>query len=99
MREHAVLRALGAQRQVLTRLQWAELVGTGALAGASASVLALGVAWVLARQVFDFSWHLPLWWIPMGTLAAAAVAAIVGHVTLRSVLQQNVVTTLRQSEA
>ena len=99
MREHAVLRALGAQRQVLTRLQWAELVGTGALAGASASVLALGVAWVLARQVFDFSWHLPLWWIALGTLAAAAVAAIVGHVTLRSVLQQNVVTTLRQSEA
>jgi putative ABC transport system permease protein len=98
MRDFAVLRALGAQRQVLTRIQWAELAGTGALAGASASIMALGLAWALANQVFDFSWHLPWWVIPTGTGLAALVAVLVGHFTLRGVLQQQVTVTLRQSE-
>jgi putative ABC transport system permease protein len=99
MRDHAVLRALGARRQVLTRVQWAELAGTGALSGACASTMALGMAWALASQVFGFSWHLPWWLIPAGTCVAAAVAATVGHFTLRGVLQQNVTLTLRQSES
>jgi putative ABC transport system permease protein len=99
MRDHAVLRALGAHRQVLTKVQWAELAGTGALSGALAATMALGVAWVLARQVFDFSWNLPWWLLPVGTLAAAAVAAAVGQFTLRGVLRQNVMLTLRQSES
>jgi putative ABC transport system permease protein len=99
MRDFAVLRALGAQRQVLTRIQWAELAGTGALAGASASIMALGLAWALANQVFDFSWHLPWWVIPTGTGLAALVAVLVGHFTLRGVLQQQVTVTLRQSES
>jgi putative ABC transport system permease protein len=99
MRDHAVLRALGAHRQVLTRVQWAELAGTGALSGAFASIMALAVAWTLASQVFDFSWHLPWWLIPAGTVLASVVAATVGQFTLRSVLQQNVTLTLRQSES
>jgi putative ABC transport system permease protein len=61
--------------------------------------MALGLAWVLARQVFDFSWNLPWWLLPVGTLVAATVAAAVGHFTLRGVLRQNVMLTLRQSES
>jgi putative ABC transport system permease protein len=98
VRDHAVLRALGASRQVLSRLQSAELLGTGALAGAMAALTALGVAWMLAREVFDFSWTLPWWWLPLGTALGAGVAAGVGSWTLRAVMRQSVTQTLRQSE-
>jgi putative ABC transport system permease protein len=98
LRDHAVLRALGADSRVLSRLQWAELVGTGALAGTLAAALALAVAWALAREVFDFSWHLPWWSVPLGGLLAAATAVGVGQLTLRGVLRQSVTQTLRQSE-
>jgi putative ABC transport system permease protein len=99
MRDHAVLRALGAQSQVLSRLQSAELWGTGALSGTLAAALALVVAWLLAREVFDFSWQLPWWVLPLGGFMGAAVAAAVGWWTLRVVLRQSVTQTLRQSES
>ena len=98
-RDHAVLRALGATRQTLSRLQWAELMGTGALAGAMAALSALGVAAVLAREVFDFAWSLPWWWLPLGIALGAALAAGVGGWTLRAVMRQSVTQTLRQSES
>ena len=94
VRDHAVLRALGASSSVLSRLQSAELMGTGALAGTLAAVLALALAWVLAHEVFDFSWQLPWWGVPL-----CAVATLVGTWTLRGVLRQPVTQTLRQSEA
>ncbi len=99
VRDHAVLRALGASSQVLSRLQSAELMGTGALAGALASLLALVLAGVLAREVFEFSWRLPWWAVPIGAALGAVVATMVGTWTLRSVLRQSVTQTLRQSES
>ena len=42
-RDYAVLRALGATQPLLARVQRAELLGVGALAGALASLVALGV--------------------------------------------------------
>ncbi|MEY2661621.1 MAG: hypothetical protein RLZZ123_2793 [Pseudomonadota bacterium] len=99
MRDHAVLRALGARQAVLSKLQSAELLGTGALAGTLAAAMALGVAWLLAREVFDFSWHLPYWVLPMGAALGAGVAGAVGWFTLRTVLRQSVTQTLRQSES
>ncbi len=99
VRDHAVLRALGASSQVLSRLQSAELMGTGALAGLFASLLALLLAGVLAREVFEFSWHLPWWAVPIGAALGALVATLVGQWTLRSVLRQSVTQTLRQSES
>jgi putative ABC transport system permease protein len=97
-RDQAVLRALGASRRVLSRLQSAELLGTGALAGGLAAVTALAVAWALAREVFDFAWALPWWVVPMGVAMGAAMAAGVGGWTLRAVMRQSVTQTLRQSE-
>jgi putative ABC transport system permease protein len=98
MRDHAVLRALGARRQLLLRLQSAELLGTGALSGTLAAALALVLAWLLAREVFDFSWQIPWWVLPMGGLMGATVAGVVGWWTLRTVLRQSVTQTLRQAE-
>ena len=65
----------------------------------ASALMALAVAWFLAREVFDFSWQLPWWSVPLGAALAATVAALVGQWTLRSVLRQSVTQTLRQSES
>ena len=72
--------------------------GISVLGALALVALALAVAWALAREVFDFSWHLPWWSVPLGGLLAAATAVGVGQLTLRGVLRQSVTQTLRQSE-
>ena len=97
LRDHAVLRALGASKQLLSRLQSAEMLGTGALAGGLASLTALAMAWLLAHEIFEFDWRLPWWALPLGTVLGAGIAAAVGGLTLRGVLRQSVTQTLRQA--
>ena len=59
----------------------------------------LGLAWVLALQVFDFAW-LPAWWIvPAGAFAGALLAWLAGWWSLRELLRQPVVQTLRAMTA
>jgi len=94
-RDYAVLRALGASNQLLARMQAAELVGVGALAGALASGVALAVGWGLAHFVFEFAWAPPLWVPLVGTLAGAALALACGWWGLREILHRPVVQTLR----
>ncbi|TSE30347.1 hypothetical protein Tther_01051 [Tepidimonas thermarum] len=96
-RDYAVLRALGAQSGLLRRVQRAELLGVGALAGALASAVAVVVGWALARWVFDFDWRVSAWVPLAGTLAGAALALLAGWWTLRSVLRTPVVQTLRRA--
>ncbi len=94
-RDYAVLRALGASNQLLARMQAAELLGVGALAGALASLVALAVGWGLAHFVFEFAWTPPLW-VPLGgTLAGAVLALACGWWGLREILRRPVVQTLR----
>jgi putative ABC transport system permease protein len=96
-REYAVLRALGATQAVLVRVQAAELLGVGALAGALAASMALLVSWALARFVFEFEWS-PLWWMPLvGAAVGALLALVAGWWGLRDVLRRPVVQTLRQA--
>ena len=96
-REYAVLRALGATQAVLTRVQTAELIGVGALAGSLAALMALVVSWALARYVFEFDWT-PLWWMPfVGASVGAGLAGLAGWWGLREVLRRPVVETLRQA--
>jgi putative ABC transport system permease protein len=96
-REYAVLRALGASNRLLARVQAAELVGVGALAGALASLVALAVGWGLARHVFEFAWTPPIWVPLVGTLAGALLALLAGWWGLREILRRPVVQTLRQA--
>jgi putative ABC transport system permease protein len=96
-REYAVLRALGASNRLLARVQAAELVGVGALAGALASMVALAVGWGLARYVFEFAWTPPVWVPLVGTLAGALLALMAGWWGLREILRRPVVQTLRQA--
>ncbi|MGQ9724894.1 MAG: ABC transporter permease [Tepidimonas sp.] len=96
-RDYAVLRALGAQSGLLRRVQRAELLGVGALAGVLASAVAVAVGWALARFVFDFDWRVSAWVPLAGTVAGAGLALVAGWWTLRGVLRTPVVQTLRRA--
>ena len=96
-REFAVMRALGASATLLARVQRAELLGVGALAGVLASVAALAVGWALARYAFEFSWSAPLWVPLAGGAAGALLALAAGWWGLREVLRRPVVETLRRA--
>ena len=96
-REYAIMRALGAGRQLLGRVQRAELLGVGFLSGFMATAMALLVGWALARYVFEFVWT-PLWWaMAAGGALGALLAWVAGTLSLAGVLRQPVVLTLRQA--
>jgi putative ABC transport system permease protein len=96
-REFAVMRAMGAGRRLLERVQRAELLGVGALAGLLAAGAAIAVGWALARYAFEFSWR-PSPWVPLAaSLAGAALALAAGWWGLREVLRRPVVETLRKA--
>lgn len=98
-RETALMRAMGADHRLLARMQRAELLGVGALAGFLAGVLSLGVGALLAQQVFDFAWR-PQPWVPLGSVLGGALLAWgAGWWGLRGVLRRPVVQTLRQASA
>jgi putative ABC transport system permease protein len=93
--EYAVLRALGASSRLLRSAQWAELAGLGALAGGVAALCAAGLAWALARFVFEFAWT-PSWALwPVCMAAGAVLAWTAGVWGLRDVLRRPVALTLR----
>ncbi len=96
-REYAVMRALGAGSTLLARVQRAELLGVGALAGLLASVAAMVVGSLLARYVFEFTWNVSPWVPLLGTLAGALLALAAGWFGLREVLRRPVVDTLRRA--
>jgi putative ABC transport system permease protein len=98
-REYALMRAMGAGSTLLARVQRAELLGVGALAGLLASVAAVAVGWALAKYAFEFTWS-PSPWVPLvGTLAGALLALAAGWWGLRGVLRRPVVETLRRAAA
>ena len=96
-REYAIMRALGAGRSLLARVQRTELLGIGWLAGFMSSAMALVVGWALARYAFEFTWQPPLWAPLAGGLAGALLAWGAGSLSLAGVLRQPVVQTLRQA--
>jgi putative ABC transport system permease protein len=96
-REYAVMRALGASRGLLRRVQGAELIGVGALAGLLAASAGMGVGHLLARYVFHFTWQ-PSPQTPLAGMAAGALLALAaGWWSLRGVLRRPVVQTLRRT--
>ncbi|HEX6722076.1 MAG TPA: FtsX-like permease family protein, partial [Burkholderiaceae bacterium] len=96
-REYAVMRALGAGAKLLARVQRAELLGVGALAGLLAAVAAVVVGALLARYVFEFTWSASPWVPLAGALAGALLALAAGWMGLRGVLRRPVIETLRRA--
>ena len=94
--EWAIMRAMGASREQLARIQRLELVGMGLLSGTLASVSAIGIGGVLAIQVFEFAWQ-PPWWGPVaGALVGMGLVSVAGWWSLRGLLNRPVLATLRQ---
>jgi putative ABC transport system permease protein len=94
--ESAVVRTLGARRDVLLRGLIAEFITLGALAGLLAGLAATALAWVLSVQVF----HFPYQFNPLIGLAGISVGIIIvgiaGVLGTRTVLTQPPVVSLRQ---
>lgn len=97
MREAALLRALGATRNQLSRAQWVEFVLVGSLAGALAACGALVIGWVLATFAFKFAWTFSPVVILAGVAVGAVCALIGGWLGLRNVLSQPPLLSLRNS--
>jgi putative ABC transport system permease protein len=97
-REWAVLRSLGASRQLLGRVQAVELLGLGLLAGGLAATAALAVGGALAHFVFEFEWQAPWWWPLAGALLGGLLALGAGWWSLRGVTQRPVTATLRATD-
>jgi putative ABC transport system permease protein len=97
VREAALLRALGASRQQLSRAQVAEMACLGGLAGLLAALGAAAIGWALARFAFEFDYVVTPWVFVLGVGGGALCALAGGWMGLRSVLQTPPLTSLRDA--
>jgi len=96
LQEAGILRALGASKSQLAKAQWIEYGLLGSMAGILASSGAALVGWLLAHQVFKFSFQpSPMLWV-IGLVAGALCALIGGWIGLRHVLNQPPLLSLRE---
>src|SRR5215468_2354164 len=73
--EAAVMRALGASRAQVLAAQRAEFLALGLLAGALAAVGATAIGFVIAKQVFQFSYQVNHWvWLAGPALGLLCVS-------------------------
>ena len=96
IREAALLRALGATRDQLSRAQRIEFFITGLIAGLLAAGGATVIAWALSEWVFHFpiSFSLLPWLI--GVCACVFGSWLIGFLTLGAVLRASPLNVLRQ---
>lgn len=97
VREAALLRALGASRQQLSRAQVAEMLCLGGLAGLLAAMGAAAIGWALARYAFEFEYVVTPWVFVLGIGGGALCALVGGWMGLRSVLKTPPLTSLREA--
>ena len=88
---------MGGSNLLLVQIQRAELWGMGALAGLMASLCASLIGWGLATYVFEFEWMVSPLFILFGIVFGVLIAWGAGWFTLRGVLKESVVNTLRRS--
>jgi putative ABC transport system permease protein len=93
--EAAILKTLGATRQVIATMLLLEYAVLGALAGVLGAAGAAGLTWALSRYAFSmtFQWPWPL--LASGVVACGVSVAVVGVVSSWDVLQRRPLSTLR----
>lgn len=96
--EHAVLRALGAQRPQMLRALALELTLYGLLAGLIASIFAELTGWVLARELFRLPFALNPWLWVIGVLGSALMVGAAGTLGTYRALIRPPLGSLRQAE-
>ncbi|MGH8647447.1 MAG: FtsX-like permease family protein, partial [Gammaproteobacteria bacterium] len=95
IRQGALLRALGAERELLTKARQAEF---GVLGAASGVLAALGcelVSFLLYRFAFDMTWH-PHPWLLLLPLLGALLVGGAGVLGTRRALNASPLTVLRE---
>ncbi|MEN0106085.1 MAG: FtsX-like permease family protein, partial [Pseudomonas sp.] len=95
IRQGALLRALGAERNVLQRARLAEF---GVLGVASGLLAALGselVSYLLYRFAFDMAWA-PHWWLLVLPVIGALLVGCAGVIGTRRALNASPLTVLRE---
>lgn len=95
VREAGLLRALGASRAQLSRVQTAEMLCMGGLAGLLAAAGAAGTGWALARFAFELEYTVSPWVFVLGIGGGCACALAGGWFGLRDVLKTPPLATLR----
>jgi len=86
--ESAMLRTLGASRNVVFQGVASEFVVLGALAGLLAATAATAVGYVLAREVFDLEYTPDPWVWVVGIVGGALLVGTAGVLAARSVVTQ-----------
>ncbi|MGW8311563.1 MAG: ABC transporter permease, partial [Thiogranum sp.] len=94
--ETAVLRTLGARREVLLRGLFAEFLTLGGLAGLLAGLTAGALAWLLAERVFHFSYRFDPLIVVAGFVTGLLLVGVAGVLGTRRVLSQAPATSLRE---
>lgn len=97
-RDFALMRAIGATRAQLWRVQALQLAGIGALSGFLAALVASLMAWLLAKFVFNFEWAVSPMLPVLGLVVGALLTLLIGWQALRGILNQPVMTSLRAVE-
>jgi putative ABC transport system permease protein len=97
-RDFALMRALGASSVQVRSVQALQLAGVGALSGLLAAMVAQGLAFALAKWVFNFEWTVSPFMPLMGLLVGALLCLCIGWWALRAVLNQPVMQSLRAAE-
>ncbi len=97
VREAAVMRALGAARSQGLAAQRAEFLALGLLAGLLAASGAIAIGYLIARQVFQFTYHANYWVWVAGPLLGVVCVAVNMVAGARAALDKPPILTLRET--
>ncbi len=93
--EAAILKTLGATRQVIATMLLLEYGVLGALAGILGAAGAAGLTWALSRFAFDMAYRSPTLLLVVGVAVCGVTVSAVGVASSWDVLQRRPLSTLR----
>jgi putative ABC transport system permease protein len=97
VRESVLLRTLGATKQQVNRIMFAEYFALGTLGAAVGAVLSVGGNWAVAKYIFKMAWVAPSPLVLLGGWAAvSAVTVITGLLSSRGICDHPPLEVLRQ---
>lgn len=96
IRESVLLRTLGATKQQVNRIMFAEYLALGSLGAAVGAILSIGGTWLLARNVFEMEFVLSPAVLVAGWAAVSVVTVATGLLASRGICDHPPLEVLRQ---